>query len=146
MIPLGFMIYSDFSNRYIDIIWLSVFAVLQLVAGSVRYGFKDVINNFYTNVIFLLILYLFLWFYVVIRHNKINSFRDAIGLGDLLFLPSVCFIFDLYEYVIFLTLAFIATLLGYIFYKIFSKNLDTIPLVGGIGICFMFYVIKSFLV
>ena len=146
VLPLGAMIRSDFRERRIHIAWLGLFAVAQAVYGYYRLGLAAVVANMAGNALFLAILYLFLWFYVCcIRRHELKSFGNAIGAGDLLFLPALCPLLGLRQFVVFLTVSFALTLAGYAAYKKLSGRAATIPLVGTVGICFAVYLITDVL-
>lgn len=141
-IPLLVMIVSDFRTRQIGVLWLVLFAILTLISGWIYEGGTAIAGHLKTNLAFLALLYSFLGIYVcVLRHRAFSSFHRAIGSGDLLFLLALSPLFEMREFVQFLTLSSALSLLGYgVLLKIrTSKLILSIPLVGTLGLCFIFY-------
>ena len=143
-IPLGVLSVSDFRKRRISVYWLLVFAGSAFFSAGVYLGWETFIARLAVNFIFLAGLYLVLAGYVYLfRRRVFHSFSGTIGLGDLLFLPLLSPFFELYGFVLFLTAAFASSLLGYGIVRLAgkTKKSTTVPLVGTVGICFMFYML-----
>ena len=143
LIPLGGMILSDFRQRRIAVVHLLFFAVATLGVAGFRFGGRILILRLMTNLSFLALLYGFLWIYLgVVRKRK-----RGIGAGDLLFLPTLVPFFDLYDFVLFLTVAFLFSLLAYaVFFRLGkqkARGVRSVPLVGTVGVCFGVYLIAQ---
>lgn len=139
-VPLGVMIRSDFAYRRIAVLWLLLFGVLQFISWFCRLGFPGVFSNLAANIVFLALLYGSLWLYIgVLRRKRFSSLWQAVGAGDLLFLPLLAPGFGLHGFVLFLLVSFVATLAGWGLCAVFSHKYTTIPLAGSVGICFLIY-------
>jgi hypothetical protein len=137
---LGVLIASDFRRREIGVLPLVLSAVANGIIGWLQCGWPELGFQMALNLIFLGLLYLALCFYVgVIRRRVYGSLFRAIGAGDLLFLPALAPLFELREFVLFLTVAFALSLVGWLAYRSASRRQVTIPLVGTVGICWVIY-------
>jgi hypothetical protein len=136
LLPLAGMILSDFRQRRIAVVHLLLFAVAVLASARFCFGGEILALRLTTNLLFLALLYICLWVYVCVVRKK----EQAIGLGDLLFLPLLAPFFDLYDFVLFLTGSFLFSLLVYgLLFIARKQKTRSVPLVGTVGLCFLIY-------
>lgn len=142
-IPLAVMVRSDIRTRRVSVYWLLLFLLAAFVSAGLYLGGTTMAGRLKINLTFLLLLYIFLGFYVcVVRRRAFLSFTGTIGLGDLIFLPALSPFFELRDFVLFLTVAFLFSLGIYGLFKLFGKDRSwrSIPLISTVGICFMVYI------
>ncbi len=126
-LPLLWLILSDSLYRRIDTIPLLLFGALQLYYGDI---YIAMINS-----IVVTLLILFLSFYVKIRWNRSSTLRDYFGEGDVLFLYTLAPMFDIYSFIVFVTVSFtMSAIYGYI-----VERKSSVPLIATIGLCYIIY-------
>jgi hypothetical protein len=144
---LAGLILSDFRRREIGTPGLILSAVLNTALGGLLCGWPALGLRVAVNLVFLAMLYLALWGYVAgIRRRAYRSLFQAVGAGDLLFLPVLSPLFEPREFVLFLTAAFFLSLAGWSVYRLIFRRRTTIPLVGTVGLCFLvcsFFLVRS---
>jgi len=141
-LPLGVMMLSDLRRRRIGVCWLVLFALSLFIFAWIYSGIGVFTDHLLPNLLFLTFLFLVLGIYIrVLRRRVFHSFSRAIGSGDILFLYALSPFFEVREFVLFLTGAFLFSLVAYGTYRLLRKNnpVSTIPLVSSIGLCFMIY-------
>lgn len=150
LIALSRMIWTDFLSRRIEVGWLILFGVTLGVWTFIDPGLYPAWTNLLTNLSFLLLFYLLtgVYFWVFIspgttRSASNESIGQCIGLGDLLFLPTLAVHFPLRAFVLFLVVSFSLTLVGWKAAALFRRYKGTIPLVGTVGIAFILYSIAK---
>lgn len=154
LVALIRMIWTDFTTRRIETLWLAAFGVLLGAFATAQYGWRYVGFNLLTNFIFLAFYYFFIWGYILILKRRAACKSDLsngtdfphklfmlnyIGAGDLLFLPALAIYFPLREFVFFLVLSFLLSLAGWSLYALLTRRIHTVPLVGTVGIVFIVY-------
>ena len=141
LVVLGGLIVSDFRRREIGVGGLILFGGLNITIGWLQCGWSWVGFRVALNLVLLGLLYLLLWFYVGVIRRRVygGPLWRTVGAGDLLFLPVLAPLFELRDFVLFLTAAFILSLAGWLLYRWISKFRTTIPLVGTVGICWSIY-------
>lgn len=144
-IPLSAMVISDFRRRNIGIAWLLAFYVITVVSSALMHGWRTALLNAAGNIAVLALLFGFLYIYIRARKNRFSSFREAIGSGDILFLPALAPVFGIRQFAIFLTASFIITLAAWGILWLRGRAPATIPLVSMVGICFVLYGLIIFL-
>lgn len=142
-INLAAMVISDFRKRVINAYLLAVFALLVIYSVYANEGIYLLKTRILWNVAFLLYMFSVMIAYLWLTKRQIS---ESIGIGDILFIFTIAPLFELREFIIFLILAFVATL---IFYALLSRYYPakTIPLVSGVGISFIVYdIIGNYLI
>ena len=137
---LAAMIRSDFLRRGIGTVWLVLFGVCHLSYALMLAGGKTVAASVALNLVVVGLMFSFLKGYAgFIRRSSVPS-GTMVGKGDWWFLGTLAPGFAPEEYVRFLTLSFALTWVGWKRYAVFRPRTSTVPLVGTVGICFLFYV------
>lgn len=137
-VALLVIVFSDFREYMISVVWLAVFALSNITAGFVELGIRPAGINLLLNMAQLILLYTFLWGYVkFLRVNKYRSLRNAIGLGDLLFIPALTPLFTPVDFMLFLIVSFVLSLAFWGVMGIVTKKRSAIPLVGTVGCCYL---------
>lgn len=142
ILPIVMMIISDFRWRSVNLLWLICLFIVSVVVSILLGGIRDVVINVLTNC--LLIIYLavgvFLYFSIKARH-WVNLLRCHFGVGDLIFLICLTPIFNIYHYLLFLTISFCITLALWGLCRLSGRiNSTSIPLVSSVGIVFLVYI------
>lgn len=142
-INLVTMVISDFRKRVINAYLLAIFALLVIYSVYTNEGVYLLKTRVLWNVAFLLYMFSVMMAYLWLTKRQISQ---LIGSGDILFIFTITPLFELREFIVFLTLAFAATL---IFYALLSRYYPTktIPLVSCVGISFIVYdIIGNYLI
>ena len=137
------MIISDFRKRVVNAYILAVFALLGIYSVWTNEGVSLFKTRMLWNIAFLLYMFSVMVVYLWLTKRQIS---ESIGIGDILFIFTLTPLFELREFIVFLTLAFAGTL---IFHIILSKYYPTktIPLISGVGISFIVYdIIGNYLI
>lgn len=136
--PILFLIgitYQDFKSREISV-WLLVILVLFPILNnenwSLKYG-KDVLLG----ISFLSVQVLLTILYFKVKGVDVKELlQKYIGMGDLLFFIVIAFYFSPFNYVLFLNVSLLFSLMAYYSYKLMVKNTSIfIPLAGLQAIC-----------
>ncbi|WP_396591869.1 hypothetical protein [Allomuricauda sp. R78024] len=88
------------------------------------------------NFFFLLITFVGLYLYLVIKNNKIINLFLSVGVGDLLFFVAVIPYFSTINYILYFITGMMFSILVFIIIKILSKT-ELVPLAGLLAIYFM---------
>lgn len=141
-INLVAMVISDFRKRVINAYSLAVFALLVIYSVYTNEGIYFLKMRMLWNVAFLMYMSFVVVTYLWLTKRQIF---ESIGTGDILFIFTLTPLFELREFIIFLTLAFAGTLIIYMFITLYYQT-KTIPLVSGVGISLIIYnIIGSYL-
>ncbi len=128
--------FQDFRNRQIHWFLLPIFGIGLFFLNFSRIGLRATLYNFFENVLFLFLVFVFTYIYFIIKKRKFIKLVDNyIGLGDILFLVVIAIYFTPFIFVFFFIFSMLLTLLIFGAIHIF-KNLEfsTIPLAGLIAI------------
>lgn len=136
---LVFIAYHDFKYRAV---WWLLFPVCFIFClfkslGSILV--IELIKNFALNCAFFIFQIGIVYGYFKIKKgNYIKTFRNAIGIGDLLFFLILCINFSLVNLILFQLISLFGILLVYSILKILkiAKN-KFIPLAGGLAIALL---------
>ena len=146
LFPVGVLAFSDFRYRTISVTWLAVFGVMSL--GSVIWtdGWMTMLTRVGGNLSLLVLLGICvgLWLRVWGRKQGLMV-RDYIGAGDLVFAVLLTPLFGLREYLIFLLAGAVGSILWWGVSVWIKCRWTTIPLVGTLGISYMFYTLYHIL-
>ncbi len=143
LIPVICMVVQDFRSREVGLLWLILLCAGSLCSAFLTMGIRDTLYNLSLNA--LLILYMIggagLWFFLKnkVLKNSATGRRKAseyIGGGDIVFVMAVSPLFLLKEYVIFLIVSSVISLVWWMIAKIRAKTNLTIPFIGTSGIVF----------
>lgn len=136
--------YQDIRTR--SVAWL-LFPAMALIGISNSIiesdSWQQALYNFSINTSFILLQFLLLILYFILRGNKITSLvNKKIGLGDILFLASACFFFSPLNFLLFYC--------GSLFFSLLihslmagtdnRKNSTTIPLAGWQSVFLLLFV------
>jgi len=139
IVTLFIIIIQDLKSRAIS--WWTI----PLLLGSIMYvRLVDLDWNIFLleggmNLLFLSLQFLLVTIYFSIKKRQITNIADTyLGLGDILFLIPISFLFPTINFVLFYITSVIAVLIGFLFYKkLINRNVETIPLAGGQAIYLM---------
>lgn len=134
-IPLALIAYEDFKYRAIHWLWIVLFSigVFTLTPFNFSTGMK--------NCLLLLFQLIILVVYLRIKYKKrINLTQDYLGLGDILLLIPIAFIFDTTSFLLFLSLSFCLSIVCfYLANHYLSTKSTTIPLAAYLSIFLVAY-------
>lgn len=137
IIPLAYLIYSDYKSRQVPLWVLLLFLLFQVLAF---FSIESItILDLQVNVLIVSILLLSIYVYLKLRKLSINK---SIGAGDVIFLFSLTFTFRYIQFNYFLIIAFLLSLIFIILYNKISKRnskVQTIPLISTVGFCYVVY-------
>lgn len=134
-VNLAAMVVSDFRKRVINAYLLAVFALLVIYSVYTNEGIHLLKTRILWNVSFLLYMFSVMVLYFWLTKRQIS---ESVGLGDILFIFAIAPLFNLREFIAFLTLAFASTLFLHILLSRYFQT-KTIPLVSGVGISLIVY-------
>lgn len=145
LIPLIMMIRSDFRQREVNMYCLVCFGLLQFFYVYWLFGVYEVLKRGIINLGILLFLGLGIVLYLKVRRVRwVRVVHDYIGLGDILFFIFLIPVFKELEFIRFLLVSFIFSLIWWGVYSLRTEVL-TIPLVSTVGICYVVLVVFRFL-
>lgn len=124
VITLAPLIVSDFRRRSVSAYWLIAFGVAQLINGS--------FSEIGVNLLLLLFLLLGSWIYFHLRYKM--SLTNVLGMGDILFLLFLTPCFEFSDFLSFLILGFLFSLVWWLF-----DQTHTIPLVTTFGLLLLIH-------
>lgn len=133
------IVWQDFKYRAI---WW--FLPAGLFAAAFWYSvllvpFRELMIYFIFNllVISFMMVVVYLWYSYKNRSFRLSHTGRAIGLGDVLYLPSLCLLFSPALFILFLVAALLITLVCSIAVKLVTKKDFLIPLAGALSLCLM---------
>lgn len=142
-INLAAMVISDFRRRVINTYLLAIFALLVIYSVYINEGVYLLKTRILWNGTFLLYMFSVMSVYLWLTKRPISK---SIGIGDIMFIFTITPLFEFREFIIFLVLAFAATLIFHALFSMYNPT-RTIPLVSGVGISFIVYdIIGSYLI
>lgn len=130
LIPI---IIEDFRSRKISLIWLFGILINSIILQMfTKVSFSDLIFHTSINLCIVAVNYGILTVYFSIKNKKlINLSNYYLGLGDVIFLISVSFLFSPLNFVCFIIFSLFFTLLYTLFARLVSLNkFKTVPLAG----------------
>jgi ABC-type sugar transport system permease subunit len=136
LLLLGITIYQDF--RYRGIWWGIIPALLVVLIwrGLYTENIETLTTLFFKNGTFLLMQWLGITLYYSAKERRLVNVIDRyIGIGDLLFFVALSIAFSQFNFVAFMVVGFMLTILGYGFYHLLSRKAEkSIPLAGTMSI------------
>ncbi len=141
-VPLAWMIRSDYRERVVRLYPLLFFGIFTVAGSCWIYGWRECLLQVVGGVCVLGFLMAGVLLYFSVRYGrKMNSFKEYMGLGDVLFLLCLTPSFGVREFTLFLLAAFVLTLLWWGF-RSREKEIDRgIPLVATVGLCYVCYIL-----
>lgn len=135
------MIAEDFRSRQVHLMWLILFALSALIVGCISINAAEIVRNLLFNMMLLLYMCggIFLWLRLRNRSRNdksVHRIKDYIGAGDIVFVLALTPLFSLAEYLIFLLVAMVGSLLWWCIVRIKKRNNITIPFIGTAGVTF----------
>lgn len=133
------LIYQDFSSRAVSVWAIVVLAIASLLQFYETDGFwMDIVLN----LTYLVMVFLLSWIVMVFVFKK--TFSNMIGLGDILFLLAIVPLFEIYEFVYWIVISISCSLVFHVLVeKLLKRPQSTIPLVGYLSICLIFFEINT---
>ncbi len=142
LLPLLLMIISDFRYRYVFFWHLLLFGLVQVGVCIYSFGLLFTGWNLLINTIILLFMGLFLKMYLFFFKKK----EKGVGWGDVVFVFLLTPYFTCFFFLYFLIVSFSLTLLFWLIYN-YSRyrkiENDKIPLISGVGICYLIVLVSS---
>lgn len=123
------MILSDIRTREVNVLWLLLFGIIQFYFNG--------ISNVSYNLCIVLLLLFGMYLYLIFKHGYKSKLTDYFGIGDILFLLSLTAAFPIREYIYFLIIGFIVSIVGWLL----STNKRTIPLVSTLGATYLIWLL-----
>ena len=132
VIVLLTIFWQDLRERAVSWVLFPLLTVLFIFYNSYYLNLDLQIRHFLMTFVFLFIQGGLLFLYFSFKDRKVvNVFKDRLGLGDVLFLLSTCFLFSLPNFIIFYMGSLVVILLIWIIILNFKNNREvTIPLAG----------------
>lgn len=131
MIILLIIIYQDLTSRMVYFFCFPLLAGLFFVMQVKVLSIEEISKNILVTSGFLSFQFLVLAGYFYIKKKDFTSIKDSIGLGDILFLISLCFLFSPFNYILFYISSLCATLIFVLVFRLIVKSdVRTIPLAG----------------
>ncbi len=131
------IIYQDLKTRLISVI-LFVLLAGALLTNYFLFSNEETNNSLLmVNILFVTTQILVLYFYFKIRKKGASFLESVFGLGDVIMLFCMSFIFPLPQLIVFLLATYFISfiLLGLNYLR--RKKYLTIPLAGNMGICYV---------
>ena len=135
IISLIWLFYEDIKRRAISLwILMTVFLLRLTEVLVLKDAFRS--NDFFLNIMFVVILVSCLYIYVAIRFKNTKSFFDTyFGWGDVLMFFNLSLFFSFIPFVGFMMLTFVIALLYALLILLILKKKLTIPLAGLQAMC-----------
>lgn len=127
------MAVSDLRSRRIGMVHLIIFGITLLTVSFIESGWRAVMINAFCNLLTVMLLWLFLYGYSILRNMRL---QEMIGGGDLAFAMALMPYFENFCYVLFLVVSSMFTLAVWWISGAGGKRCRDIPLVTGMGTCF----------
>ena len=140
IVVLILLIVSDFRSRSIYIWQIILFFVAQLLYCFLTVDRLTVLQNVIINTLFLFFISLCVGVYAFFRFRKKSG---SIGWGDILFIFALTPYFTLHKFLLFMIVAMLLSLSGWVVCYLAGKRTKEIPLVATIGICYCFLLIYN---
>lgn len=141
LIPLSFLVYTDYKEKMISIFPLLSFIAIQIFLAVWLFGINILIERVLFNLFILLMLSFGVYIYCKLRRLKVF---EMTGLGDILFIIGLAPMFDTKKFLIFLIISLLISLLYWLANFVLRKD-NIVPLVTTIGFSYGIYLIFMFL-
>ena len=127
--------YQDFKSREISV-WLLVVLILFPTLNNENWGIEYV-KDVLLSMSFLSVQVLLTILYFKVKGVDVKELlQKYIGMGDLLFFVVIAFYFSPFNYVLFLNVSLLFSLIAYYGYRLLVKNTSVfIPLAGLQAMC-----------
>lgn len=147
LLLLFVIIIQDFRQRKISWIPLPLLFIAFTTKAILSEGFTEAILLFLKNFGFIFIQFLALVTFYFLKERKFtNIVNRQIGLGDVLFFIVICSAFSLLNFLFFYLSGLLLTIIGYLFYRIFSKKAGAeVPLAGCLSFILMLFIFLQYL-
>ena len=147
MVVLASIIWQDFKYRALTWWILPVLGILAIGNALFKIPLsKLALSTLYNlGIIFLQMTIVFTYFFLRGKSFK-GILNQYLGIGDIIFLIILCFIFSPVNYIVFCTISFIIVLLfSIILLNVLPKKDNRIPLAGGVScVLFVVYILSLF--
>ena len=140
LIPLIFMIISDYRFRNIRLWHLLVFGILQLSVCIYENGIRMTGQNILMNTAILVIIGGVVMIYSRLRFE---GKKELIGWGDILFILCLVPAFSYRHFLGFMIISLSLILLVWLFRAFLKHRVEKIPLVSGLGVCYSVLLIHN---
>lgn len=142
---LVIILIQDFKSRSLSWPLLPALFITSAILSVSENSIVDTGINFMQNLLLLCLLFLFVFLYTSLKAKKITNFIDkSVGLGDILFLPSVALLFQPFGFLAaFLVTSVLMILISLLIYGNKAFRVE-IPYAGGwAGVLILLFVIKQ---
>lgn len=141
LLPLTHIVWTDFKERNLHLFTVGIITLFTALYLVFRFG-RDLYYPFYLwNLAFSIILFGVSAFLVAISRKE--SMKNVLGAGDVLFILPVCFWFETMNYIIWLNITLVLTLIAHVVLlrTRFYHTHKTVPLAGFFAVSFGLYLI-----
>lgn len=144
VLPILFiLIYQDFTKYTVTLFLLILLIIVQLSIGLWTDGWEETATRCVTNVTITIVQLLMLKIYFRVR--KVNDsgklINNVIGIGDIIFFLFLCMAFSPMNYIAFMIISLILTLLVHITVR---NRFQRIPLIGYLSIWYTILAVTGF--
>lgn len=138
LVPAAVMAVSDFRHRTVSVGWMTVFGISCLFSSLFLH--RPVLTNLSVNVCLLGCLFGGTLFYLGGRYGYWGGpLGKYMGIGDWLFLLCLTPVFGWKEFLNYLIVTFLLTLIGWTLYAVSFEVKGGVPLVGALGCVLIVY-------
>lgn len=123
------MIISDIRTREVNVLWLLLFAAVQIYFNG--------ISNVPYNMFIVLFMLLGIYVYIILRYGCKTKITDYFGTGDIIFLFTLTAAFPIKEYTYFLITGLIISILCWLL----MTDKKTVPLVSTLGFTYLIWIL-----
>jgi hypothetical protein len=129
---LLFLVYEDFKFRAISVIPLLMLLIASVLYSSCFIGLIEIFKNSALIFLFLLVQYILLKIYFLVRRGDNVIVNRRLGLGDLVFFIAIVPLFSPIQFMVIYIAGLIFVLLVHLITR--KNSVDTIPLAGSFSI------------
>ncbi len=142
LIPVSVLAVSDFRHRSVSVVWLAAFGVATIGCSLLQYGIGTTLWRTGFNLALLIVLSSLIFGWLLLRKKKTGLHpKDYVGAGDLVFVLLLTPFFDLRDYLFFLLVGAVGSLLWWSIVTRLGRRPATIPLVGTLGTFLILHVV-----
>lgn len=135
LFPLVPIIYHDFRHRSVLLWQLLLFGAMQIVVCFCKYGVVQMGYYMLCNLTLTAIIAVSVILYI---HFRFGFKQQLLGKGDIIFILFLTPCFSSLYFLYFLIVSFLTALASWVVKSLFWRNnVDSVPLVSYLGICYV---------
>jgi len=139
IVPLVSMMASDYRCRKVSAYQMLLFILSTICFAVTSLGLKYCLINVASNLIIMIIMFVFVTLYFKVRTGSCASVLGSLGLGDVLFFIALVPLYSMIEYLWLLIVVSLFSLSFWIIGGYGNKRTDTIPLITTAGMVYIIY-------